>query len=78
MFDEVKSTFGVPRVERPSRREFEERFLFAQRPVIISGAIEGRPARERWTDDYLTEKVGARNRPPGSRRSGSVLATRRR
>ena len=38
MFDDVKSTFEVPRVERPSRREFEERFLFPQRPVIISGS----------------------------------------
>ena len=43
MFDDVKSTFEVPRVERPSRREFEERFLFPQRPVIISGAMEGCP-----------------------------------
>jgi hypothetical protein len=60
MFDDVKSTFEVPRVERPSRREFEERFLGPQRPVIISGAMEGWPARERWTNDYLTEKVGAR------------------
>ena len=64
MFDDVKSTFEVPRVERPSRREFEERFLFPQRPVIISGAMEGWPARERWTNDYLTEKVGARTVRP--------------
>jgi lysine-specific demethylase 8 len=61
VFDDVKSTFEVPRVERPSRREFEERFLFPQRPVIISGAMEGWPVRERWTNDYLAEKVGARN-----------------
>jgi len=61
VFDDVKSTFEVPRVERPSRREFEERFLFPQRPVIISGAMEGWPVLERWTNDYLTEKVGARN-----------------
>ena len=64
MFDDVKSTFEVPRVDRPSRREFEERFLFPQRPVIISGAMEGWPARERWTNDYLTEKVGARTLRP--------------
>jgi Cupin-like domain len=64
VFDHVKSTFEVPRVERPSRREFEERFLFPQRPVIISGAMEGWPARERWTNDYLTEKVGARTVRP--------------
>ena len=59
MFDHVKSTFEVPRVERLTRREFEERFLFPQRPVIISGAMEGWPAREQWTNDYLKEKVGA-------------------
>jgi lysine-specific demethylase 8 len=60
VFDEIKSTFEVPRVERPSRREFEERFFFPQRPVIISGAMEGWPARELWTNDYLLEKVGDR------------------
>jgi [protein]-arginine 3-hydroxylase / protease len=60
MFEQVKSTFEVPRVERLSRREFEERFLFPQRPVIIAGAMEGWPALERWTNDYLLEKVGAR------------------
>ena len=64
MFDDVKSTFEVLRVERPSRREFEERFLFPQRPVIISGATEDWPAREQWTNDYLTEKVGARTVHP--------------
>jgi hypothetical protein len=64
VFDDVKTTFEVPRVERPSRREFEERFLFPQRPVIISGAMEGWPALERWTNDYLTEKVGARTVGP--------------
>jgi Cupin-like domain len=64
VFDDVKSTFEVPRVERPSRQEFEERFLFPQRPVIISGAMEGWPALERWTNDYLTEKVGARTVHP--------------
>lgn len=60
----VKGTFEVPRVERPSRREFEERFLFPQRPVVVSGATEDWPARERWTNDYLTEKVGARTIQP--------------
>jgi hypothetical protein len=64
MFDHVESTFEVPRVERPSRQEFEERFLFPQRPVIISGVMEGWPARELWTNDYLTEKVGDRTFSP--------------
>jgi lysine-specific demethylase 8 len=72
MFD-VKSTFEVPRVERPSRREFEERFLFPQRPVIISGAMEGWPARELWTNDYLTEKVGARTVQPFKSHAGTWI-----
>jgi hypothetical protein len=59
VFD-VKGTFTVPRVEGLSRGEFEERFLFPQRPVIVSGAMKGWPARERWTNDYLKEKIGAR------------------
>jgi Cupin-like domain len=72
VFD-VKSTFEVPRVERPSRREFEERFLFPQRPVIVSGAMEGWPARERWTNDYLKEKVGARTVRPSKAHAGIHL-----
>jgi len=48
VFDDVKSTFEVPRVERPSRREFEERFLFPQRPLFISGSMKGWPALSRW------------------------------
>ncbi len=63
MFD-VNNTFEVPRLERPSRRELIERFIIPQRPVIVSGAMEGWPALERWTNDYLTEKVGARTLSP--------------
>lgn len=58
MFD-VNSTFEVPRVERPSRRELEEGFIIPQRPVIISGAMEGWPALERWTNDYLRRQAGS-------------------
>src|SRR5262245_39257965 len=72
MFD-VKSTFEVPRVERPSRREFEERFLLPQRPVIVSGAMEGWPARELWTNDYLREKVGARRVRPLKANAGTYV-----
>jgi lysine-specific demethylase 8 len=70
---DVESTFEVPRVERLSRREFEERFLVPQRPVIVSGAMEGWPARERWTNDYLTEKVGAHTVRPFKAHAGTYL-----
>lgn len=72
MFD-VKSTFEVSRVENLSRREFEERFLVPQRPVIISGAMEGWPAREQWSNDYLKEKVGARTVRPSKAHAGVHL-----
>lgn len=72
MFD-VQSTFEVPRVERPSRGEFEERFLFPQRPVIVTGAMEGWPALEQWTNDYLKEKVGAHTVRPSQAHAGVHL-----
>ncbi|KUI46684.1 hypothetical protein AU198_03735 [Mycobacterium sp. GA-1199] len=63
LFD-VSNTFEVPRVECPSRGELEEHFIGPQRPVVISGATQGWPALERWTNDYLTEKIGARPLSP--------------
>jgi hypothetical protein len=64
MFDHVTSTFEVPKVTCLSRQEFEEQYLVPQRPVIISGAMEGWPAREQWTTEHLAEKVGARTFRP--------------
>ncbi|MFI5511716.1 cupin-like domain-containing protein [Mycobacterium sp. NPDC051804] len=63
MFD-VNATFEVPRLDRPSRQELEERFIVPQRPVIVSGAMEDWPVLERWTNDYLAEKVGTRTIKP--------------
>ena len=76
MLDQLKATFEVPRVERPSRQEFEERFLFPQRPVIISGAMDGWPALERWTNDYLRQKVGARTVHPIKHTASAQFAPR--
>jgi hypothetical protein len=72
LFD-VDSTFEVPRVERLSRREFEEHFFRPQRPVIVSGAMEGWPARECWTNDYLKKKVGAHIVRPSRAHAGTHL-----
>ncbi|OBI76397.1 cupin-like domain-containing protein [Mycobacterium sp. E740] len=63
MFD-VNNTFEVPRLERPSRDELEERFIIPQRPVVISGAMEDWPALEQWTNEYLKEKIGGRPLSP--------------
>ncbi|MCV7236491.1 cupin-like domain-containing protein [Mycolicibacterium celeriflavum] len=51
-------------MECPSRDELQERFIVPQRPVVISGAMEGWPALEQWTNEYLTEKIGARPLSP--------------
>jgi lysine-specific demethylase 8 len=60
-------------VERPSRAELEERFLLPHRPVVVSGAMAGWPAMERWTNEYLKEKVGARMVRPSKAHAGTHL-----
>jgi hypothetical protein len=72
VFD-VRSTFEVPRLDRPSRRELERRFLHPHRPVVISGAMEHWPAIERWTHAYLKEKVGERMVRPSRAHGGAHL-----
>lgn len=48
----------VVRVDKPSGDEFLTRFYAAHRPCVITGAMEDWPARDRWTLDYLEERVG--------------------
>ena len=51
---------SIERLRRPSREEFEERFLRPQKPVIITGAMDQWPALTRWSNDYMSERAGAR------------------
>lgn len=55
------TSFEIERVRRPSRGEFERRFVATQTPVIISGAMEGWPALERWTHEYIKTRAGERS-----------------
>lgn len=49
----------IEKVRGLSRDDFLDHYYAASRPVIIEGALDGWPALERWTPDYLVEKVGA-------------------
>ncbi len=51
---------SIERLRRPSRVEFEERFLRPQQPVVITGAMEDWPALTRWTNAYMRERAGER------------------
>lgn len=49
----------VPRVQKPSREEFLDRFYSQNKPVVIEGALDDWPALEKWqSGDYLKERCG--------------------
>jgi hypothetical protein len=57
----MASTFGqVPRVRKPSRQEFLDRFYARNEPVVIEGALDEWPALTRWTPDYFKQRLGDR------------------
>ncbi len=47
---------SIERVERIGRDEFEARFVRREVPVVIAGAIDAWPARERWSPDALKRR----------------------
>jgi ribosomal protein L16 Arg81 hydroxylase len=48
----------IPRVSAISAAEFRRDYELPRRPVLITGALAGRAAFERWSLDYLAEKSG--------------------
>jgi hypothetical protein len=58
----------VGRIEDPPSAVFFKRYVQANRPVVISGAMEGWPALDRWSWDYLAAVAGDR--------SGEVIVSR--
>lgn len=48
----------VPRIEVPTKAEFNEAFVNPQRPVIISGATSHWKAHKAWTLESLHAKIG--------------------
>ena len=50
----------VPRCARLSGADFLNEYYRRNQPVIITGMLDGCPARERWSFDYLAERLGKR------------------
>jgi LPS sulfotransferase NodH len=50
---------AVQRRPAPSRAEFCARYYAANRPVILTGLMDGWPAMTLWTPAYLKNKAGA-------------------
>jgi hypothetical protein len=48
----------VPRLHRPQRQDFEERFVEPGLPVILTGLLDAWPAWHKWEVDYLRQRVG--------------------
>lgn len=49
----------IPRVEAPSFTEFRREYEKPRRPVVITGALEGRAALESWSLESLARRVDA-------------------
>ncbi len=63
----------IARVHRPSRAEFERRFLATETPVVISGAMTDWPALQLWTSEYLKARAGERTIPVSVAHAGVHL-----
>jgi hypothetical protein len=57
----LASAFGrVPRVRKPSRSEFLDRYYARNEPVLIEGVANDWPALTRWTPAYFKQRLGQR------------------
>lgn len=53
----------VPRVSRISKKEFLEKYVKPQKPVVIEHLIEDWPAYEKWNLDYIQQIAGDKTVP---------------
>ncbi|MFD2431063.1 hypothetical protein ACFSUK_29330 [Sphingobium scionense] len=49
---------GLLTADALSGEDFLHNFYAPYRPALIKGAMEGWPAREKWTPDYLADAIG--------------------
>jgi len=49
----------IQRISGVAAEDFLDEFYAQARPVVIEGAMDAWPARERWTPAYLRERIGA-------------------
>jgi hypothetical protein len=54
------ATVGIERHAGLGAQEFLERYYSTNRPVILTGKLDGWPALTAWTPDYLKAKLGDR------------------
>jgi hypothetical protein len=54
------ATLGIERRADLTAEEFLERYYSTNRPVILTGKLQGWPALDAWTPDYLKAKLGDR------------------
>jgi len=53
---------GVPvEIGFPPAEEFFRKYARPKQPVIMRGACDGWPAREKWTDEYFRGAMGSRS-----------------
>ncbi len=57
----------IPRVERPTREQFQEEFFKPQKPVIITGAIDDWPAMKKWSPEYFVANAAKKDRKKDAR-----------
>ncbi len=48
----------IERVELPSPREFQRKYLAGSRPAVFTNAMDHWPAREMWTPEYFKSRYG--------------------
>lgn len=53
----------IERISEPSAVEFRTRYVRPGRPVIITGAMESWPARQKWSLDYFRTQFDQRTLP---------------
>src|ERR1700756_642454 len=58
---ESRTVATIDRRHQLLYEEFAEEYLFPNRPVIISGAIDGWRALDNWTPEYFKTKYGSLN-----------------
>jgi len=51
---------SIERLCRPTRDEFEKRFLRPQRPVVITGAMDDWLPLKQWSNEYMKARAGER------------------
>ncbi len=53
----------IPREKRISKKDFLERYVKPQKPVVIEHLIDDWPAFKKWDLDYIKEVAGDKNVP---------------